>query len=101
MCRLKEFAMCREIESSSLGDDAVGPLHQADKNCGIAEFCAPLSYICFRDPTGPAAGPSSKDGNVFGHIFSNVSLSGGQPTGTTAFAVALRIKEVASPRRKI
>src|SRR5260370_22934948 len=34
-------------------------------------------------------------------IFSNASLSGGQPTGTTALAVALRISEVASPRRKI
>ena len=30
-----------------------------------AEFCASLSCICFRDPTGPAAGPSSKDRNVF------------------------------------
>ena len=54
---------------SSLGDDAVGPLHQAHENGGTAEFCSPLSYICFRDPTGPAAGPSSKDGNMFGHDF--------------------------------
>src|SRR6267143_567050 len=54
---------------SSLRDDAVGPLDHADKNGGIAEFCAPLRYICFRDPTGPAAGPSSKDGNVSGHNF--------------------------------
>jgi hypothetical protein len=50
----------------SLRNDAVGPLDQADKDRGIAEFCAPLSYICFRDPTGPAAGSSSKYGNVFG-----------------------------------
>src|SRR5260370_12545476 len=69
MCRLKEIVMWGRIGPSSLGDDAVGPLHQADKNRGITEFCAPLSYICFRDPTGPAAGSSSKDGNVFGHNF--------------------------------
>ena len=54
---------------NSLRDDAVGPLHQADKNCGTAEFGSPLIQICFRDPTGPAAGPSRKDGNVFGHNF--------------------------------
>src|SRR5258708_13621031 len=49
--------------------NAVGPLDQAHENGRTAEFCSPLSYICFRDPTGPAAGPSSKDGNVFGHNF--------------------------------
>jgi len=54
---------------SSLGDDAVGPLHQAYKDGGTAEFCSPLRYICFRDPTGPARGSSSKDGNVLGHDF--------------------------------
>src|SRR6266581_3471231 len=57
------------IEKMSLRDDAVGPLDEADKNCGIAEFRAPLRYIRFRDPTGPAAGSSSKDGNVFGEKF--------------------------------
>src|SRR6267143_31160 len=56
-------------DGHSLGDDAVGPLDQAHENCGTSEFCSPLSYICFRDPTGPAAGSSSKDGNVFGHDF--------------------------------
>src|SRR5712671_4052953 len=57
------------LKACSLGDDAVGPLYQADKNCGTAEFCSPLIQICFRDPTGPAAGPSRKNGNVFGHNF--------------------------------
>ena len=57
------------IEKRSLRDDAVGPLDEADKNGGIAKLCAPLSYIRFRDPTGPAAGSSSKDGNVFGEKF--------------------------------
>jgi hypothetical protein len=52
-------------DKSSLRDDAVGPLDQADKDRWIAEFCAPLIYVRFRDPTGPAAGPSSKNGNVF------------------------------------
>jgi len=54
-------------EESLFRDDAVGPLDQAHKNRRIAELCAPLRYICFRDPTGPAAGSSRKDGNVFGH----------------------------------
>src|SRR5216684_1482105 len=66
---LQRRELLRAAEESLLGDDAVGPLDQADKNRGIAEFCAPLRYICFRDPTGPAAGPSSKDGNVLGHDF--------------------------------
>src|SRR5260370_41682702 len=64
---------------SLLGDDAVGPLDQADKDGGTAEFCSPLRYICFRDPTGPAAGSSSKDGNVFGHNFFE-GFAQGRPT---------------------
>src|SRR5260370_40340730 len=32
-------------------------------------LCSPVRYYCFRDPTGPAAGSSSKDGNLFGHDF--------------------------------
>ena len=50
-------------------DDAIGPLNQVHKDCGTAEFCSPLRQICFRDPTGPAAGASSKDGNVSGGNF--------------------------------
>jgi hypothetical protein len=57
------------MAAALLGDDAVGPLDQAHKNCGIPKFCSPLIQIRFRDPTGPAAGSSSKNGNVFGHYF--------------------------------
>ncbi len=56
----------RRVVAVSLCDDAVGPLYKAYKNCWIAEFCAPLRYVCFRDPKGPAAGSSSKYGDVFG-----------------------------------
>jgi hypothetical protein len=45
-------------------DDAVGPFHQRDKDCRVAELGSPLVQVCFRDPTGPGAGASSKDGNV-------------------------------------
>src|SRR3954467_11472375 len=34
-------------------------------------------------------------------VFAMISLSGGQPTGVTAFIVSLRIKLTASPSRKI
>jgi hypothetical protein len=52
-----------------LGNDAVGPLDQAYENCGTPKFCSPLIQIRFRDPTGPAAGPSSKDRNVLSDNF--------------------------------
>jgi len=51
------------------GDDAVGPFNEAYEDGCIAELCAPLIQIGFRDATRPAAGPSSKDGNVFGADF--------------------------------
>ncbi len=59
----------RQNVQSSLRDDAVGPLDQAHENGGTAEFCSPLRHVCFRDPTGHAAGPSSKNGDAFGHYF--------------------------------
>src|SRR5215470_5734837 len=55
--------------SRSLDDDAVGPLDEGNKNRGTAEFGSPLSQIVLRDPTGPAAGSSSKDGDFFGDGF--------------------------------
>jgi hypothetical protein len=51
------------------GDDPIGPLNQVHEDCGIAEFCSPLRQVCFRDPTGPAAGSSSEDRNTFGGNF--------------------------------
>jgi hypothetical protein len=57
------------IRRSSLRDNAVGPLDEAHKNRGVTEFRSPLRYIRFRDPTGPAAGSSRKDRNMFGHDF--------------------------------
>jgi len=68
-----------EARTRLFRDDAIGPLNQVHKNCGIAEFCTPLRQVYFRDPTGPAAGPSSKDGNVFGGNFVE-SFAEGRPT---------------------
>src|SRR6266571_6681959 len=50
-------------------DDAVGPFDKTHKNGGTAELCSPLIQVGFRDPTGPGAEPSRKDGNVFGDHF--------------------------------
>jgi hypothetical protein len=50
----------------SLHNDAVCPLHERDEDRWISKFGAPLIQVCFRDPTGPGAGSSSKDGNMFG-----------------------------------
>jgi len=46
-------------------NDAIRPFHQRDEDCRVAELGSPLIQIGFRDPTGPGAGPSRKDGNVF------------------------------------
>lgn len=65
LVRLELIELC-----ALLRDNAVGPFHQAHENRGTAEFRPPLIEICFRDPTGPAACFSSKDGNVFnGDLF--------------------------------
>ena len=47
------------------GNDVVGPFHQRNKDRWAAPLCSPRGQICFRDPTGPGAGPSRKDGDVF------------------------------------
>jgi hypothetical protein len=52
-----------------LGDDAVGPFDEADKDGGVAEFSVPVREIGFRDATRPAASSSSKDSDVFGAKF--------------------------------
>ena len=49
--------------------DPVRPFDQRYKNRRIAKFCTPIFQVCFRDPTGPGTGTSSKDRNVFGYDF--------------------------------
>ncbi len=66
-----------------------------------AEFCASLSCICFRDPTGPAAGPSSKDRNVFSENLCEGFAERRPAYGHHGAGSGLRINEVASPRRRI
>jgi len=51
------------------GYDAVGPLDQRNENGRTAEFCAPIGKVAVRDPTGPGASSSRKDGDVFGDDF--------------------------------
>ena len=52
-------------------------------------------------PRAREQAPQEKIGICFATTFSRVSLSGGQPTGRMALAMDLRIREVASARRKI
>src|ERR1700730_14972766 len=47
--------------------DPVRPFDQRYKNRRIAKFCSPIFQVCFRDPTGPGTGTSSKDRNAFGY----------------------------------
>ena len=55
------------VNRGLFGDDPVGPLNELHEDCGTAEFCTPTAQVCFRDPTGPGTGSSSKNGNVFSH----------------------------------
>ena len=59
------IAVIRQAWSDLLDDDAVCPFHQGDEDRWAAELGSPLIQVCFRDPTGPGASSSSKDGNVF------------------------------------
>ncbi len=56
---------CRSHRGFSLDNYAVGPFDKRNEGCRTAEFCSPLIQVCFRDPTGPGTGSSSKDGDVF------------------------------------
>jgi hypothetical protein len=59
----------RSPQLTLLDNDAVGPLHEAYKNRGISKLRTPIAEVAFRDATRPAAGPSSKNGNVLGGNF--------------------------------
>lgn len=52
-------------------------------------------------PRARPQAPQAKTGMCLATSFSSVSLSGGHPIGRMALAVALRISEVASAKRKI
>jgi len=52
-------------DCDSLHNNSVRPLYERDKDRRVSEFCSPLIQVCFRDPTGPGAGSSSKNRNMF------------------------------------
>src|SRR5262245_14138142 len=54
-----------------------------------------------RTPRALDQAPQTWIGMPSATVARSVSASGGQPTGTTAFATGSRISETASPRRKI
>ena len=74
------------------GNDAVGPFDQGNENGRITELRIPIRKIIFRDPRAREQAPQAKTGLPLATIFSRNSLSGGQPMGSTASEVALRIK---------
>ena len=71
------------------------------KIAGLPNFAPHCVTSASVTPRARLQAPQANTGMCLAMIFSNASLSGGQPTGTTALAVTLRINEVASPRRKI
>ena len=71
------------------------------KMAGLPNFAPHCVTSASVTPRARLQAPQAKTGICLAMIFSRASLSGGQPTGTTALAVTLRINEVASPRRKI
>jgi hypothetical protein len=68
---------------------------------GLPNFAPHCAKSASVTPRARLQNPQAKTGMCLAVIFSRVSLRGGQPTGTTASAVTLRIRPVASPRRKI
>jgi len=71
------------------------------KIVGLPNFAPHCAKSASVTPRARLQAPQAKTGMCLAVILSRVSLRGGQPTGTTALAVTLRIKSVASPRRKI
>ena len=60
----------------SLGDDAVRPFDEPDKDRRIAEFCAPLGEVRVSYSTGPGAGATSKNLNLLTRNFLHRFLKG-------------------------
>jgi hypothetical protein len=71
------------------------------KIVGLPNFAPHCAKSASVTPRARLQAPQAKTGMCLAVILSSVSLRGGQPTGTTALAVTLRIRSVASPRRKI
>ena len=53
----------------SFRDDAVRPFHERDKDCRIAEFCAPLGEVGVSYSTGAGARATSKNLNLLRRNF--------------------------------
>ena len=71
------------------------------KIAGLPNF-APQSFKSVSvTPRAREQAPQAKTGMCLATTLSNISVSGGQPTGSMTEAVAFRIRYVASPRRKI
>ena len=62
------------------------------KIVGLPNFAPQLPKSASVTPRAREQAPQAKTGTRLATIFSRVSMSGGQPTGTMALAVALRIK---------
>jgi hypothetical protein len=62
------------------------------KTAGLPNFAPHCVTSASVTPRARLQAPQAKTGMCLAMIFSNVSLSGGQPTGMTAFTVAFRIK---------
>ena len=71
------------------------------KIAGLPNFAAQSFKSVSVTPRAREQAPQAKTGMCLATTLSNISLSGGQPTGSMTEAVAFRIRYVASPRRKI
>jgi hypothetical protein len=62
------------------------------KIAGLPNFAPQLARSASVTPRAREQAPQEKTGMRLARIFSRVSLSGGQPTGMMASAVALRMR---------
>lgn len=62
------------------------------KIAGVPDFAAQVFKSISVTPRAREQAPQAKTGMCLARIFSRISLRGGQPTGMTASAVALRIR---------
>ena len=92
---------CRRYQGRGTGDQSRGghstmmrSAHSTSdtKIAGLPNFALQLLKSASVTPRAREQAPQEKTGMCLARIFSRVSLSGGQPIGMTASAVALRIK---------
>src|SRR6266567_5557520 len=92
-------------KSSSFGplfaENFVTPFDKVDQRGGSGEGCVFPRQIQFADPTAWEQAVQTCNRVPAETVFTKVSAKGGHPTGTTAFATQLRMRDTASPSRKI